>query len=155
MGFKTVPYKILGILLMMCMLLSCNQLKAQQRGADEFYIIGNTVDIKSASTKHIQSVFRGKYSTWNNKQSVTIVLPSKKNENCQRVAAYLYETNITGMQKFWLSQVFQGRSNAPVFLDSDEEIIEYVEKNPGAIGIIRKVSVSDKLNPTRIIYILN
>jgi hypothetical protein len=153
MGFKTVPYKILGILLMICMLLSCNQLKAQQRGADEFYIIGNTVDIKSASTKHIQSVFRGKYSTWNNKQSVTIVLPSKKNENCQRVAAYLYETNITGMQKFWLSLVFQGRNNPPVFLDNDKDIINYIEKNPGAIGIISRSNTEVK--PALIINIIN
>jgi hypothetical protein len=153
MGFNTVPYKILGILLMICITLSCYQLKAQQRAADAFYIIGNTVDIKSASTKHIQSIFRGKYISWNNKESVTIVLPSKKNENCQRVADYLYETNITGMQKFWLSLVFQGRNNPPLFLDTDKEIISYIEKNPGAIGIISRSNTEVK--PALIINIIN
>lgn len=153
MGFNTKPYKIQGILLMVCMMLSSYQLKAQQKSTDEFYIIANDVDIKSASTKHIQSIFRGKYSTWNNKQTVTIVLPSKKHENCQRVASYLYETSITGMQKFWLSLVFQGRNNPPVFLDSDKDIISYIEKNPGAIGIISRSNTD--INAALIINILN
>ena len=40
------------------------------------------------------------------------------------------------MQKYWLSLVFQGRTSPPVFLDSDAEIIAYVLKTPGAIGVI-------------------
>ena len=67
-----------------------------------------------------------------------IVLPSKKNISIAEISSYIYETSTTGMQKFWLSQVFQGRSNPPVFLDTDEEIIRYVDKNPGAIGIVHK-----------------
>jgi ABC-type phosphate transport system substrate-binding protein len=102
-----------------------------------FTFIANDIDFKSTTLKNIKSVFRGKYSSWNNKQSVTIVLPSTKSESASEVAKYLYETTVTGMQKFWLSQVFQGRSNPPVFLESDREIIEYVRKNGGSIGIVK------------------
>jgi ABC-type phosphate transport system substrate-binding protein len=126
---------------------------AQNKGANDFVILGNDIGIKSSSVKHIQSIFRGKYSSWSNKQGVIIVLPSKKNESCAATTSFLYETSITAMQKFWLSQVFQGRSNAPVFLDTDEEIIIYVQKNPGAIGIIKK-PVSN-ISPTLIINIIN
>ena len=153
MAFKKVSYSLLGYMLLICFTLSFYKVHAQQSKADQFYIIGNNVDIKSASTKHIQSVFRGKYSSWNNRQSVIIVLPSKKNENCQQVASYLYETSLTGMQKFWLSQVFQGRSNPPVFLDTDKDIINYIEKNPGAIGIISRSNTD--INTALIINILN
>ena len=111
---------------------------AQVSKETEFVIVGNDIGIKSASLKHIRSIFRGKYSSWNNKQTVIIVLPSRKNISVQDVSSHIYETSTTGMQKFWLSQVFQGRSNPPVFLDSDEEIIRYVAKNPGAIGIVHK-----------------
>lgn len=111
---------------------------AQNKNANDFVILGNDIGIKSSSVKHLQSIFRGKYSSWSNKQGVIIVLPSKKNESCAAATTFLYESSITAMQKFWLSQVFQGRSNAPVFLDSDEEIILYIQKNPGAIGIIKK-----------------
>jgi hypothetical protein len=142
MASKQKIHRILGFMLLV--LATSYYGQAQQLKGEDFYIIGNSVDIKSASLKYAQSVFRGKYSTWNNRQTVIIVLPSKKNENCQRVASYLYETSITGMQKYWLSLVFQGRSNPPVFLDTDAEIITYVQQNQGAIGIISRSSIDPK-----------
>ena len=152
MAFKKVTYILVGLALFMTAIKPFDS-KAQAAKPNEFIVIGNTVDIKSASSKHIQSIFRGKYSTWNNRQSVVIVLPSKKNETCAGVASYLYETSITGMQKFWLSQVFQGRSNPPVFLDTDAEIINYVKKNQGAIGIISRSNT--EIETALIINILN
>jgi ABC-type phosphate transport system substrate-binding protein len=152
MASKQILNIITGLMLLICVSLSID-IKAQQHKADEFYIIGNSVDIKSASIKHIQSIFRGKYSSWNNRQTVIIVLPSRKNETCQNVSSFLYETSITGMQKYWLSQVFQGRSNPPVFLDTDKDIINYIEKNPGAIGIISRSN--NDVKSALIINILN
>jgi hypothetical protein len=49
--------------------------------------------------------------------------------------------------------VFQGRSNPPVFLDTDKDIINYIEKNPGAIGIISRSNTDVK--SALIINILN
>ncbi|MBU6158286.1 MAG: hypothetical protein KGP35_04555 [Bacteroidetes bacterium] len=154
MGFK--KWNRLLFLLVWYISGSFHKAAAQQTPvAQDFVVIGNDIGIKSVSSSGLTSIFRGKYSSWSNSQSAIIVLPSKKNPSAGLVALFLYKTSITGMQKFWLSQVFQGRSNAPSFLDSDEEIIDYVEKNPGAIGIIRKASVSSKLNPNRIILITN
>jgi hypothetical protein len=137
MGFKR-RYIVIGMALLLLSSVWPAFAKAQASKEAEFVLMGNDIGIKSASIKHIRSIFRGKYSSWNNKQTVIIVLPSKKNTSIKDVSSYIYETSTTGMQKFWLSQVFQGRSNPPVFLDSDEEIIRYVAKNPGAIGIVYK-----------------
>ena len=109
---------------------------------DKFMFIANDIDFKTTTLKNIKAVFRGKYSSWKNNQNVIIVLPSTKSENASDVAKYLYETSVTGMQKFWLSQVFQGRSNPPIFLENDSEIIEYVRKNPGSIGIVRSNAIN-------------
>ena len=43
---------------------------------------------------------------------------------------------MSAVQKFWLSLVFQGRANPPVFLDDDSDIINYVRKTPGALGVV-------------------
>lgn len=137
-----MAFKIKHIILICLLNFSVGNLclMAQVKNANDYVVIGNDIGIKSSSVKHLQSIFRGKYSTWSNKQGVIIVLPSKKNESCASVTSFLYESSITAMQKFWLSQVFQGRSNTPIFLDTDEEIILYVQKNTGAIGIIKRSS---------------
>jgi hypothetical protein len=137
MGFKRT-YLIAGFWLLIAGFVLPDQANGQPPKAPDLVIVGNDIGIKSASLKHIRSIFRGKYSSWNNQQTVIIVLPSKKNASIKDVSSYIYETSTTGMQKFWLSQVFQGRSNPPVFLDTDAEIIQYVNKNPGAIGVINR-----------------
>jgi ABC-type phosphate transport system substrate-binding protein len=121
--------------------------------AQTLTIVGNNTGYTSVSSKVIKDVFKGKYSLWSNKVSIIIVLPSSKSANAETVASYLYGTTFTGMQKYWLSLVFQGRANPPVFLDSDDEIIEYVKENTGAVGIVNaanknitnsiKISISD------------
>lgn len=103
----------------------------------DFVVIGNNTGFKTTTKTTTKAIFKGKYSSWKNGESVTIVLPSTKSENVTEVAALFYGLTVKGMQKYWLEQVFQGRSNAPVFLESDEEIIAYVKRNPGAIGIVR------------------
>jgi ABC-type phosphate transport system substrate-binding protein len=105
--------------------------------AQSFTIVGNNTGFKTTTAKNLKSIFKGKYSSWKNKEGVIIVLPSTKSDNAAAVAKYLYNTTVTGMQKYWLAQVFQGRCNPPVFLETDTEIVNYVKRNSGAIGIVR------------------
>ena len=42
------------------------------------------------------------------------------------------------VKKYWYSLVFQGRNDPPYFFASDQELIEFVKLNPGAIAIVEK-----------------
>jgi ABC-type phosphate transport system substrate-binding protein len=108
-----------------------------QSALPDLTIIGNKTGFESTSLKEIRQIFKGKYSSWPiAKSTVTIVLPSPKSPTSQKVATQIYGNTVSGVQKYWLSLVFQGRANPPIFLDTDEEIVEIVRKNPGSIGII-------------------
>lgn len=112
------------------------QLLAQSTNSATIVVIGNKVGFESTSLKELKQVFRGKYSSWKNSQQVTIVLPASKSESANLVARVIYNTTVSSMQKFWLSLVFQGRFSPPIFLETDQEIITYVKKTPGAIAVI-------------------
>lgn len=99
-------------------------------------IIANKTGFTSNSAKEIKQVFRGKYSNWSTRQQVIIVLPASRASSAEIVATTVYGNTVSGVQKYWLALVFQGRANPPVFLDSDEEIINYVKKTSGAIGVV-------------------
>ncbi len=110
-----------------------------------YIVIGNNIGTKQLSTKEISQIFKGKYTSWPNNEQTIIVLPSSKNENVEVVAKFLFNGKKDVMMKYWLSLVFQGRANPPVFLERDKEIIEYVETNPGSIAIIKSTN-SNLLN---------
>lgn len=125
-----------NILIVFILLISGNRLMAQS-ALPELTIIGNKTGFESTSLKEVRQIFKGKYSSWPiTKLSVTIVLPSPQSANAQKTATQIYANTISGVQKYWLSLVFQGRANPPLFLESDEDIVETVRKTPGAVGII-------------------
>jgi hypothetical protein len=103
---------------------------------EQYVFLGNSIGETSMSFNNITNVFKAKKTSWKNNNPIIIVLPSGKTPNASGVSKYIYNTTFTAVQKFWLSEVFQGRSKPPVFFDSDEEIIQFINKNEGSIGII-------------------
>jgi hypothetical protein len=71
-----------------------------------------------------------------NDEDVTIVLLSSKHSGCEVMAATIFGRDMKYVKKYWLNLVFQGRANPPVYLDSNEEVLNYVKKHPGAIGVV-------------------
>ena len=118
------------------------------QSATSIIVIGNKVGFESTSMKEVKQIFRGKYSSWKNNEQVTIVLPSSKSESAIGVALIIYGTSVSSMQRYWLSLVFQGRFSAPIFLETDQEIITYIKKTPGAIGVISSDAVGVPKNLT-------
>ena len=115
-------------------------------------IIGNKTGFSSNSAKEIKQVFRGKYANWSTREQVIIVLPASKSSSAEIVASVVYGNTVSGVQKYWLSLVFQGRSNPPVFLETDDEIINYVKRTSGSIGV---VSSGNQNLPKNLIITIN
>jgi ABC-type phosphate transport system substrate-binding protein len=103
---------------------------------NDLQLAGNSTGIREISLKECRAIFKGKYSNWKTNEQVIIVLPTSKNDVSQFVAKVIFDGTVKSMQKFWLSLVFQGRSNPPIFLENDQETIQYILKNPGAIGFV-------------------
>jgi ABC-type phosphate transport system substrate-binding protein len=102
----------------------------------DYKIIGNSTGVVSLTEAEVKSYFKGKYTLWKTGKSVKVVLHSSQSKHSSILAKLIFNTSQQGVQKYWMSLVFQGRANPPVFLDSDVLIAEYVAKTPGSIGII-------------------
>lgn len=106
-------------------------------------IIGNTLGSKTLSEQQVVDAFRAKNTFWPNGKTLLVCLPETQSADAVEVSKKIYGKTVSEVQKFWLSQVFQGRSRAPFFFESDQELINFVAKTPGAIGAF----VNDKNAP--------
>ena len=52
------------------------------------------------------------------------------------VAQNVFSTSGAGMQRMWFQMVFSGRVNAPKYLNSSDEILNYIREHPGTVGIV-------------------
>jgi ABC-type phosphate transport system substrate-binding protein len=103
----------------------------------DYKVIGNTTGVTELTQAQVKSYFKAKYTLWDNGKSVKIVLHSSESTQAEKVAKLIFNTTHQGVKKYWLSLVFQGRANPPIYCDSDSEVLQYVKKTPGAIGIIQ------------------
>ena len=103
---------------------------------DRVQIVGNNTGVSSFSKKQITLIFKGKKSRWDNDENITVVLPSSKHKGCEVMAKTIFSADMKFVKRYWLSIVFQGRADAPVYLDSNDDILDYIEKHSGAVGIL-------------------
>lgn len=96
--------------------------------------IGNNLGTSSLKEQEVKDAFKAKNNFWPNGKALTVCLPETNSPDALDVSRKVYGKTVTEVQKFWLSQVFQGRSRSPMFFESDEEMIGYIAKTPGAIG---------------------
>jgi hypothetical protein len=107
--------------------------KAQSK---PYQLIGNQTGLKEVSIREAKELLKGRNSLWANGEVVSIALPSSKSDYAELVAREIYGTSVNGMQKYWLSLVIQGRGSSPAFFTKPEELLDWVRRTPGAIGIL-------------------
>jgi hypothetical protein len=116
------------------LLLSLGSSLALGQSLSGLTIIGNNLGSSSLTELQVKDAFKAKNNFWPNGKTLTVCLPETNSSDASDVSRKIYGKTVSEVQKFWLSQVFQGRSRSPVFFESDEELIAYVTKTPGAIG---------------------
>ena len=118
---------------------------------DNYVIIGNQTGIQEVSQSEIISYFEGRIKNWPSIEKVKVVLPSSKHKSVEEYSNVIYDKSFYSVKKFWFSLVFQGRFDAPFFLDSDEDIIEFVRMNRGSFALVH----NDESIPEQLIIKIN
>lgn len=102
----------------------------------DFVVVANGSGLSEVTVPELRRIFRGEQSLWSTKQPVSVVLPSARAEFADLFARQTLGMTRAGMQRYWLAIVFQGRANPPVLQDSAADVLAYVQRTPGAIGLV-------------------
>jgi hypothetical protein len=116
------------------LLLSLGSSLAVGQSLSGLTIIGNNLGSSSLTELQVKDAFKAKNNFWPNGKTLTVCLPETKSTDAVEVSRKMYNKTVSEVQKFWLSQVFQGRSRSPVFFETDQEMIDYIARTPGSIG---------------------
>ena len=117
-----------------------NDVYSQNPDKMDFWIIANDISDSVLSVKEIQSIFLGENETWENGNRIRVVFHKSQSNEFELTSKLLINSSTTDLKKYWLSLVFQGRANSPIFKDNCEDIVEYVRNNEGAIAIIYSIT---------------
>lgn len=91
--------------------------------------------------RELKSVFMGEKQRWRNGTKVLIALMKPATNTGRLISDKVYNMSSDQVNKFWLALVFQGKTESPVSFDSPDALVNFVNNNPGAIGILNQSDV--------------
>ena len=122
--------------LLFCIVLLLSGLHAHAQ-TESLTVISNEKGAPTAlKLTELKSILMGEKQRWHNGNKISIALMKTSTPAGEYTCKKIYDMSGDELKKFWLAQVFQGKADAPAFLNSVSEIETFVAENPGAIGII-------------------
>lgn len=112
-------------------------------GDADFRLIVHPSNGSSALDKAVLAdYFLKKATRWNDGESVKPVDLKSDSAVRKRFSEAVLKRSVSAVRSYWQQRIFSGRDVPPPEVDSDEAVMAYVARYPGAVGY---VSVTTKL----------
>lgn len=98
-------------------------------------ITNKSVTVTSLDKDDIRQIFLGQKTTWDDGSKITFVVQDRTKAGIDFLKTFLQKT-APQYDNYWKKQVFTGQGRAPYFFSSNQELVEFVSRTPGAIGYI-------------------
>lgn len=96
--------------------------------------VGNSTT--SLSSKELSDIFLKKHLKWQNNENIIPIDLSSRSAVRDDFSNLIHGKTISAIKSYWQQFVFAGKGTPPVEKNSDIEVVEYVKRNPGAIGYV-------------------
>lgn len=110
---------------------------AQVQQPREFVVVVNSFNpFVVIQGEQLARLFLKKDSTWMNGQ---VAYPVDQGENAlirERFASSVLGKTMTAVRSYWRQRVFSGEATPPPALETDAAVIEFVRRNPYAVGYV-------------------
>ncbi len=120
------------------LLLLASDLGAAESSSTPPYLVIVHPDNKhqSLDRKWVADAFLKKTTRWSGDVTIRPVDAKPASSSRQRFSKDILKRSVSSVKNYWQQLIFSGRGTPPPELDSDEAIVSYVLKHPGAIGYV-------------------
>ncbi|MEO8035446.1 MAG: hypothetical protein ABI837_13505 [Acidobacteriota bacterium] len=99
-------------------------------------IVNSANNTTSLSSRDVAALFLKKKTSWENG---TPVMPVVLSDSAAATTAFdteILRRSANAIRAYWQQEIFSGRDVPPLEEPGDQEVVNFVQKNPGAIGFI-------------------
>lgn len=119
------------------LILAVSAVAAEEPQAPAFQLIAHpSVHVTSLRRAHVAEVFLKTRVKWDDGRRIFPVDQPIRSAIRAAFLKAVYDKEPRLILRYWQRKIFSGRGHPPPELRSEEEVIEYVRKTPGAIGYV-------------------
>ncbi len=99
-------------------------------------IVNTEVDTSKLDADSLELIFLGKKTLWESGQRVTPALLSEDSEPSKQFLENVLGKSVSQYRAYWKRRLFSGGGTVPKTFRTSIEVIEFVARTPGAIGVV-------------------
>jgi ABC-type phosphate transport system substrate-binding protein len=132
-----------GILFFVLFILAPRAARAEERGSGKsgFLVVINAENsVNSLERQALADIYLKRVTRWPNDTIIRPVDLAPELAARRQFSEVVLSRSVSGVKSYWQQLLFSGRDVPPPELMNDEQVIQYVLKNPGAIGYVSRAS---------------
>lgn len=106
--------------------------------------------VTSLDRRFVEDAFLKKVKTWPTGEVIRPVDLEPESDTRRRFTEEVLRRPLAAVRAYWQQRIFSGRDVPPPELDSDQQVIDYVMKYPGAIGYVSGAAALNGPKPVAI-----
>jgi len=104
-------------------------------------VVNNEVDAAELDAESLERIFLGKKTLWDSGQRITPALVNETSDVSKAFLEEILRKSVPQYRAYWKKRLFSGGGTVPKTFRSSKEVIDFVTKTPGAIGIVENAPV--------------
>lgn len=125
--------------------------KADVRANDHFEIVTNpSVSETALPVNSLRSIFSMRLKTWSDGSKIRVFVLSDDDQLHKVISKEKLKVFPYQLRSTWDRLVFSGTGQAPIKVDSTEEMLAKVASTPGAIGYLWSANINENVNVLQI-----
>lgn len=106
--------------------------------------------VTSLDRRFVEDAFLKKVKTWPTGEVIRPVDLEPESVTRRRFTEQVLRRPLAAVRAYWQQRIFSGRDVPPPELDSDQQVIDYVMKYPGAVGYVAGTTALNGPKPVTI-----
>ncbi len=92
--------------------------------------------LRSTDREYLADAFLKKVTRWQDGEAIRAVDLRADNQTRRRFSESVLKRSVGAVRSYWQQRIFSGRDVPPPELESDESVVGFVAKFPGAVGYV-------------------
>jgi len=108
-------------------------------------VVNKENKLASLTTDDLTRIFLGKKTLWDSGTRIVPVMPEEESPAGELFLSGTLKKSVSQFRAYWKRLLFSGGGAVPKVFRNHDQLLDFVARQPGAIGIVEASAVNDRI----------
>ena len=108
-------------------------------------VVNKENKVASLTTDDLTRIFLGKKTLWDSGTRIVPVMPEEESPTGELFLSGTLKKSVSQFRAYWKRLLFSGGGAVPKVFRNHDQLLDFVARQPGAIGVVEASAVDDRV----------